>query len=193
MFDALGGEVLPQLDRAASAEDRPVRCWCAGCASGEEVYTLKILWDLKVQADTPQTGLEVIGTDADEAVLRRADRGCFPLSSLRGVPDHWRALAFDRRDRCYRVRAEHRGGITFALQDIRHERPAGPFDLILCRNLVFTYFEPALQQSMLDRIGSALRDGGYLAISARERLPRDQDVFEQVDGSREIHRKALKA
>jgi chemotaxis protein methyltransferase CheR len=191
VFDALVNDILPELGRTAGAEHRPVRFWCAGCASGEEVYTLKILWDLEVQPEMSRTRLEIIGTDADGAVLRRAERGCFPAGSLRGAPGHWRAVAFDRCDQSHCISAGHRTGVAFALQDIRSEQPAGPFDLILCRNLVFTYFEPELQNSMLDRIASVLRGGGYLVIGARERLPDSSGIFEQVAGHRGIFRKKL--
>jgi chemotaxis protein methyltransferase CheR len=189
VFSALRDNILPDLTRAASAESRPLRCWCAGCASGEEVYTLKLLWELELQPDMSGTRLEIIGTDIDEAVLRRAESGCYPPSSISGVPERWRALAFDRCGRSYCVRAAHRGGITFALQDIKKEVPPGLFDLILCRNLVFTYFEPDLQRSSLDRITAALREGGYLVIGARERLPNGSGTFERVANYTEIFRK----
>jgi chemotaxis protein methyltransferase CheR len=190
VFGALGNELLPELARAAGAEDRPVRCWCAGCASGEEVYTLKLLWDLQVQPRMPEARLEIIGTDADEAVLKRAETGCYPAGSLSGAPPSWRTLAFDACDHCYCVRAEHREGIEFALQDIRREQPAGHFDLVLCRNLAFTYFEPELQRSTLDRLAAVLREGGYLVIGAGERLPDGGCPLERLAGHRAIFKRS---
>jgi chemotaxis protein methyltransferase CheR len=192
VFIALRDDILPDLGRAASADNRPLRCWCAGCASGEEVYSLKLLWELDRQPDVPGTSLEIIGTDADEPVLRRAERGCYPPSSISGVPEHWLALAFDRCGQSYCVRAEHRGGITFVSQDIRKKVPPGTFDLILCRNLVFTYFEPELQRSTLDRIALSLRPSCYLVIGNRERLPNGSAMFERVAGHQEIFRKSPK-
>ena len=132
-----------------------------GCACGEEVYTLKLLWELDVRPKLPRGRLEIIGSDADLIVLQRAERGCFSSSSLKGMPAHWRELAFTRDDDCYCIRAEYRDGLAFLLQDIRSEIPAGPFDLILCRNLVFTYFDIERQREMIGRIAAALRDGGY--------------------------------
>jgi chemotaxis protein methyltransferase CheR len=189
VFNVLGRRILPELAEAAGARDGAVRCWCAGCASGEEVYTLRILWDRVIQAQAPSARLDIVGTDADEAVLRRAERGCFAKGSLKEVPADWLALAFERRDGHYCVRDRHRHGVAFALQDIRQERPAGPFDLILCRNLVFTYFEPELQRLMLTRMAEKLNEPGYLVVGSGEALPDCQAMFEQSPECREIYRK----
>jgi chemotaxis protein methyltransferase CheR len=188
VFDMLGTQILPELADTARRENRAIRCWSAGCASGEEVYTLKILWDLDVQPAVSQATLEVIGTDADKVVLERATEGCYSRGSLKDVPAHWLA-AFIRTDHLLCVRDVHREGVVFSLQDIRSTLPAGPFDLILCRNLVLTYFEPQLQDAMLDRIDVLLRAGGYLVVGAHEQLPRPRDTLVQIIGCREIFRK----
>lgn len=188
VFDCLGMQVLPELGKMASLESRPVRCWCAGCASGEEVYTLRILWDLEIQPSLPDTRFELIGTDVEDIVLERARRGCFSAGSFKDAPAQWREAAFNRVGNIYCVKDAHREALTFLHQDIRFEIPQGPFDLILCRNLVFTYFEPELQLTMLDRMASVLREGGYLVIGAHERLPKDGSRFEPLPGCREILR-----
>jgi chemotaxis protein methyltransferase CheR len=123
VFDALGSLVLPKLAREANSQDRAVRCWCAGCACGEEVYTLKILFELDVRPKLPRGRLEIAGSDADATVLKRARKGCFAPGSLKNMPAHWRELAFSRDDARYCVRAEYRDGITFLRQDIRSEIP----------------------------------------------------------------------
>lgn len=189
VFDLLGARILPELGREASGRARAVRCWCAGCASGEEVYTLRILWDLEVHSTVPQVHFELIGTDVEDAVLERAAAGCFSAGSMTDAPARWRDVAFERVGRLYCVRFAHREGLMFLHQDIRTEVPAGPFDLILCRNLVFTYFEPELQRATLGRIASELRDGGYLVIGAHEQLAANGGLFEPVAGCREIFRK----
>lgn len=189
VFDALGAQVLPELGRAAHLQRRAVRCWCAGCACGEEVYTLKLVWEFDVRPSLPGTSLKIIGSDADPEVLRRAEKGCFSSSSLKSMPANWRELAFTRNDDCYCIHAEYRDGIAFLLEDIRSDIPAGRFDLILCRNLVFTYFEIERQREMIGRIAESLRDTGYLVIGAHEQLPGDSSLFAQVSGCREILRK----
>ena len=119
VFDTLGERVVPELGKASCLQDRAVRCWCGGCACGEEVYTLKLLWELDVRPRRPRGRLEIIGSDADLIVLQRAERGCFSSSSLKGMPAHWRELAFTRDDDCYCIRAEYRDGLAFLLQNIR--------------------------------------------------------------------------
>lgn len=189
VFDVLAAHVLPEIAKTARQEGRAARCWCAGCASGEEVYTLRILWDLRVQPQVPGSRLEVVGTDADEVVLRRAERGCFTPGSLKETPPDWRDVAFTRHDHSYCVRDAYRQGVTFMLQDMRSELPEGPFDLVLCRNLVFTYFEPNLQRQTLGRIAGVLRAGGYLVIGAHERLPAIGHVFSESADCRHIFRR----
>ena len=71
-------------------------------------------------------------------------------------------------------------------QDIREQVPDGPFDLVLCRNLVFTYFAPGLQRALLEQIKARLRPSGYLVIGAHETLPEDHHDFVPVSGCREI-------
>ena len=188
VFDVLGAAVLPQLAAGAALEGRPVRCWSAGCASGEEAYTLKILWDLEVAPKATAARLEVLGTDADERPLRRAAQACFAFGSLKDVPAPWRDLAFEERVRCWCVRPAHRAGVAFARQDIRSDLPPGRFDLILCRNLAFTYFETGLQRAILDRLAAVLRVGGYLVIGAHEQLPDGDAPFAPVAGCRAILR-----
>jgi chemotaxis protein methyltransferase CheR len=185
VFDTLGARVLPELGQAAYLQDRAARCWCAGCACGEEVYTVKLLWELDAHPRLPRGRLEIIGSDVDPIVLRRAGKGCFSSSSLKAVPTHWRDIAFTRDDDCYCVRPKYRDGLAFLLQDIRSEIPAGPFDLILCRNLVFTYFDIEQQREMIGRIAATLRDGGYLVIGAHEQLPEDGRTFAPVSDCRE--------
>jgi len=189
VFDVLSAQIMPELGRVASRKSRAVRCWCAGCASGEEVFTLKIIWDLEVQPTVARTRLELIGTDVEDAVLQRARRGCFSAGSLRESPSHWRERAFTRVGQLYCVRDVHREGITFLHQDIRSEFPPGPFDLILCRNLIFTYFEPELQRTLLNRMTPLLREGGYLVIGAHEQPPQVDHAFRPIVGCKEIYRR----
>jgi chemotaxis protein methyltransferase CheR len=179
VFERLRGAILPDLAQRAQAENRSdIRCWSAACASGEEVYTLRILWDLDVALRHRSLELTVIGTDIDETLLRRARAAHYARSSLKDLPEVFLAQAFERCGELYAVRAPHRRGITFVQQDLRHETPPGAFDLVLCRNAAFTYFVPALQRCVLDRIAGVLAPGGYLVLGAREQIPDATGVFE---------------
>src|SRR5512145_2067118 len=83
IFEALEAHVLPEIAAQAYAEERQARFWSAGCASGEEPYTLKILWDLTISPAFPSVDCSVVATDVDETVLKRARRGCYARGSLR--------------------------------------------------------------------------------------------------------------
>lgn len=188
VFEVLGQQVLPELARSAAANGRNLECWCAGCASGEEVYTLKLLWESEIGPRFPRTRLEIIGTDLEPTMIERARRGRFSAGSFKDMPISWREWAFERTNRHYRVKDRYREGAHFALQDMRERAPAGRFDLILCRNLAFTYFAEPLQRAALQRIKSRLRPGGYLVLGAHEELPSGSQEFEALNDCREIYR-----
>ncbi len=173
VFGALRAEILPSLAESAVLHgEKEVYCWIAGCASGEEAYTLGILWRLCV---APALGgdlsLRIVATDVDDDLLQRAHRGRYRSGTLRDLPEELISEAFDRSGVFYSVRKTFRENIAFARQDIRTELPEGPFHLILCRNLVFTYFEESLQREILMKMLKKLLRSGYLVIGIHESLP----------------------
>ncbi len=172
VFEALRARVLPHIATRAKREQRAARVWSAGCASGEEPYTVKILWDLevgKVHADVPLT---VVATDIDETMLARAREACYKPTSLHELPPDLIGRAFERKGSLYCVKSVHREGVDFLYQDLRSQMPLPLFDFILCRYVAFTYFAPALQQQILDRFVERLLPNGYLAIGTHECLPK---------------------
>jgi len=172
VFAALGARVLPALAaRARLVGRRELRAWCAGCASGEEAYSVAALWAGAMAPGARGLRLAVVATDADSQLLERARRGCFRASSLREVPPDLLASAFERRGADYAAGAAVRELIEFRCQDLREEVPEGSFDLILCRNVAFTYFEAALQAEVLARMLERLLPGGALVIGLHESLP----------------------
>ena len=177
VFDVLAREVLPELAQAARDEGRPIKVWSCGCASGEEPYSLAILWQAALGPAFPDVQLEIIATDADPVLLERARIGCYKPSSLCEVPPEMRDLAFVRRNGLLCIRERCRRMILFLLQDVRKAAPAGKFDLVLCRNLVFTYFEPAVQIDMLAVFASRLQPRGWLVVGRGERLPHPAHGF----------------
>ena len=157
VFSALEDVVLPAL--------RPRRAWSAGCASGEEAYTLALI--------APE--LEILATDIHEPVLRRARAAVYPDSSFAELPARLRARMHDGT---YRTRVEIRR------HDLRDTPPDGPFDLILCRNSAFTYFADDVQAEVLERLLGVLRPGGALVVGLHERLP-----LEPWPGARAVYRR----
>ncbi|MBN1209794.1 MAG: chemotaxis protein CheR [Myxococcaceae bacterium] len=191
VFDALRQELLPSLLREARARGEAVlRVWSAGCASGEEPYTVAILFRLGLSPDFPEVRLELIATEADDDLLTRARRGCYPPGTLRELPPEWAARAFTRTgegEQC--LAPELREGLTFRCEDLRAEMPAGPFHVVLCRNVAFTYFAPPLQREVLARLVERLVPGGLLVIGAHESLPESAIPLERAAGPLPIFRK----
>lgn len=183
VFEVLQGVVLPKmLGEAREAERTELRCWSSGCGSGEEAFTLSLLWRLAsagkptaaLSERYPEVTLSVTGTDTDPKVLERARNAVYPEGAMRDLPSAWIQRAFDPVDGEFSLRRSFREGVAFLLQDVRDSMPDGPFDLILCRNLVFTYFEEGLQEEILFPLLGRLREGGILAIGGHEELPQGQ-------------------
>jgi len=180
VFDALRSGVLPRLAQAAAARgDRCVRCWSAGCASGEEPYTLVMLWRPE---RAPSFTLDVTATDSDEGLLERARSGRYNKSSLRDLPDDLQTAAFTKEGGQYVIKDEFKCAVRFERRDVCGEPPAGPFDLILCRNLAFTYFDDDGQRVVLDVVRRVLNRGGVLVVGVHERLPEGSAEFEPLAG-----------
>ncbi len=190
VFDALAGPLLSQLAEHASAEGRrELRCWSAGCASGEEAYSLRLIWDLSSQQRFPGLRLTILATDADEGMLARAAAACYPPGCLKDAPAAWLETAFLRGRQLLCLRPEYRRDITFRQEDIRKVQPEGPFDLILCRNLVFTYFAEALQSRLLKDLAKRLLPDGLLVLGAHETLPAGAAGFARADTALPVWRK----
>jgi chemotaxis protein methyltransferase CheR len=171
VFDCLAARVVPALARAAlERQAARLECWSAGCASGEEPYTVAILCRSILEMQ-----FRVLGTDIDAALLSRAQAGCYGASSLKELPAAWRSRAFERRAKLFCLRAKYRRGVELERRDLLGEPPQREFDLVLCRNLAFTYFAPDLARAALERIAGRLRPGGALVIGLHERLPPDAD------------------
>ncbi|HXG28371.1 MAG TPA: CheR family methyltransferase [Nevskiales bacterium] len=190
VFACLGHTVLPALAAAAvQRAQHTLDCWSAGCAGGEEPYTLSILWTLALAGRYPGLALRVLATDADPLALGRAAAGAYGSSSLKELPAPWRALAFEECAGEYRVRERFRAAVEFARQDLGETIPERRFDLVLCRNLVLTYFAPDLQRELMPRIIATLRPGGALVLGIHESLPEGSAELVPWPGARAIFRK----
>jgi chemotaxis protein methyltransferase CheR len=188
VFDALDRTVLPAL--AAAAPPRTaLDAWSAGCASGEEPYSLAVLWTVRLQPRCPQLGLRIVATDLDERLLARARAARYAASSLKELPEDLLAAGFEPADGGWRVRDRFRR-VEFLRQDLREAMPDGPFDLILCRNAVLTYYAPTVQLAVMRRIAERLRPGGALVIGIHESLPDGLAGLAPWPGARGIHRRA---
>jgi chemotaxis protein methyltransferase CheR len=126
---------------------------------------------MSLAARYPELGFSVRASDADEDLLSRARAAIYGEGSLRELPDLWRERAFVRVEGGLRLADEFREGVTFVREDLREAAVRGVVDLVLCRNVAFTYFAEDLQRRTLERFKACLRPGGMLVIGRHERLP----------------------
>lgn len=168
LYTYLDARVIPGLLAAPSG--RTVRLWSAGCATGEEAYSLAALV-APLEPPRPEGRVHVLGTDVDPTAIAAARKGQYPLSALRRVPAEIQRRCFtvQREDGSCRVRRELRAYTTFRVESLLDPAPTGAFDLVLCRN-VFIYFEASLQERLFVQLARALRPGGYLALGRVERI-----------------------
>jgi chemotaxis protein methyltransferase CheR len=172
VFDALGDTALSTLAaQAITRTDTVVRCWSAGCASGEEPYTLSLIWNQRIRPQFPHVALAVVATDVDGTLLDRARIACYSRSSLRELPPAWIDAAFVCQNDEYCLRNAWKSCVEFRQQDIRTDQPAGPFDLVLCRNVAFTYFDEPVQRRLVLRLAELISADGFLVVGRHESLP----------------------
>lgn len=178
VFDAIADTILPMLARAA--ESGRVACWSAGCAGGEEPYSLALIWTFRIQPEFPGLAPSILATDADEGMVERGRRACYARSAVRELPPDWIAAAFDARDELLCLGPRWRSLVEFRVRDIRDDPPPGRFDLILCRNAAFTYFPPAWQARTEAALSGCLRPGGFLVVGTHEKLPDKEPWLAQM-------------
>lgn len=172
VFQQLEDEILPHLAALMlGGGEAELRCWSGGCSGGEEPYTVAIIWRQRLAAQFPVMRLRIVATDIDPQAIQRAERGCYRASSLKQLPAKWRTQVFVTVGEELCLKDEYRACVTFRVQDIRERAPEGTFHLILCRNLVFTYFDEELQRETLRRLTKSLSPGGALIIGGLESLP----------------------
>ena len=176
VFDFLGETVLPKLAR--HCREQTLRVWSAGCASGEEPYSVNLLWRRQLTGRFPDVSFHITATDADDHLLSRAVTASYPGGCLRELSVGWRESAFRREEGRFRLCPRYRQDIDFIRQDINQEAPVGPFYVILCRNLAFTYFDERHRKQTLGRLMNALKPGGALIIGKKEKLPENGDKLE---------------
>ena len=172
MWQRLRDELLPALAQAAiDAGEDSLRCWSIGCASGEEPYTLSIVWALQLARQYPALRLRILATDLGEDVLARARDARYAAATLAELPEPLRARAFQRDGALFQLRTELRAPVELRRSDLLRELPAETFRLLLCRNNVFTYFHEAEQRRTLERLSTRLAAGGALVLGRGESLP----------------------
>ena len=166
LWQAFRQRLLPDLIGRFQA---PIRIWSAGCANGEEPYSLAMVW----QSLPGAPPLELLATDADVRCLDRARAGVYGRSSLKEVPDDIRTHFFDpkRGGRQFQIKPRLLTPIDWRPHQLLNRPPPGPFHAILLRNNLLTYHQGDSLQAAFGRILTVLAPGGYLVVGSHEKLP----------------------
>lgn len=190
MFAFLANEILPELANDAINNNREtIKVWCIGSASGEEPYTVNMVWQLQCQLKFPNTHLRIIATDANANMLERMKHACYAYATIKNLPVAWRDEVFRQQGEWYCLQSPYCDGIQLVQQDVRETVPNEDFDLILCRNLVCTYYDDDLQRETMNQIQRQLRTGGALVLGIHEQLPDGIVGFEPWSDKLRIFRK----
>jgi len=170
-FEALRDKVLkPLLQEKAERGSRLVRIWSAGCASGEEPYSIAILLHELLGQDLKNWRIRILATDLDAGALEKARRGVYGKFSFQGVDPAYIARYFTPLPpKEYAIKPEIAAMVKFERRDLIADPPPRRLDLILCRN-VLIYFTREQQRKLLLTFHQALNDEGYLLIGKTEVL-----------------------
>jgi two-component system CheB/CheR fusion protein len=188
-FELLKQSILPAILEEAGKRGRRLRLWSAGCATGEEAYSLAMLVADLLGSELSDWNVRIFATDLDEGAVAFARRGSYPPAVVGHVPESYRRRFFDPVDGgAYRVNKHLRQMVICGQQDLSRGVPFPRLDLVLCRNLLI-YFQPGVQQDLLDLFAFSLHEtGGYLFLGRAETTRPSNATFELVNKKWKIYR-----
>jgi two-component system CheB/CheR fusion protein len=174
-WDYLAAEIIPWLlDEAPGPE--PIRIWSAACASGEEAYTLAIVFAEALGEEEFRNRVKIYATDVDEDALARARHATFPKDALKSVPDEYATRYFEQTAIGYSFRDDLRRSVIFGRNNLVHDAPISRIDLLVSRNALM-YFTPETQGRILRHFNFALKPTGFLFLGKSEMLISHTDLF----------------
>src|SRR5271166_5170140 len=185
-FELLAEEVIPDLVRRQPS-DQPLRIWVAGCSTGEETYSLAMLFLEEIAAAKRNIQLQAFASDINQDAVAVAREGRYPESIAADVSPGRLARFFSQEEHSYRVVPELRGTVVFTAQDVLADPPFSRLDLISCRNLLI-YLRPEAQEKVLLLFHFALRESSILMLGGAETVGRLDDRFEPISKTQRIYR-----
>ena len=185
-FELVAKEVIPDLVHRQPS-DRPLRIWAAGCSTGEETYSLAMLFLEEIAAAKRNIQLQVFASDINEDAVAHAREGLYPESIAADVSPVRLARFFTQEEHTYRVVPELRGVVVFTAQDVLADPPFSRLDLISCRNLLI-YLRAEAQEKVLLLFHFALREGGVLFLGGSETVGSLDNRFEPISKTQRIYR-----
>jgi two-component system CheB/CheR fusion protein len=190
-WEYLAGEVIPRI-LAGKTGNEPIRVWSAGCASGEEAYTVAILLAEALGPDAFRERVKIYGTDIDIEALNQARQGTYTAHDIEEMPKELVEKYFEKVGDRLGFRKDLRRSVIFGRHDLMQDAPISRLDLLICRNALM-YFNAETQQRILDRFYFALAEGGYLFLGKAEMLLAHNTAFTPLDLKRRVFVKPVGA
>ncbi|MCD4813115.1 protein-glutamate O-methyltransferase CheR [bacterium] len=176
VYDQIKRIIIPEIGK-----QRNIRIWSAGCANGEEPYSLAI----RLKEGLPASGIwEILATDIDPTVLARARQGEYRDETIKNVPVFLRKKYFEKTEMTWKINRSIAEHVQFRQHDLTGSMPVGRFDLIVCRN-VLIYFVAGLQEKLFKSFHELLRPNGFLVLGKTETLLGDMRRLYHIRDIRE--------
>ncbi|PIQ34148.1 MAG: SAM-dependent methyltransferase [Zetaproteobacteria bacterium CG17_big_fil_post_rev_8_21_14_2_50_50_13] len=187
-FDELKQKILPQILASKTPDD--VFCvWVAGCASGEEAYSIAMLLHELIDEADLALRIQIYSTDIDEDAIAIARAGIYPASIAQLVSPERLQQFFSKEEKGYRINKRIRESVVFAIQDVVKDPPFTRLDLLSCRNLMI-YLKPELQDRLIPIFHYALKPGGVLLLSPSESIGKHSGLFTPLNRKWQLYRAA---
>jgi two-component system CheB/CheR fusion protein len=186
-WEHLRENVLPEL-LERKEPDSPVRVWSAGCASGQEAYTIAMVLAEALGDEDYCERVKIYATDIDEKALMQARHAVYTAKETESVPPDLRARYFERADQKLAFRKDLRRTVIFGRNNLVADAPISRLDLLVCRNTLM-YFNAETQARILRHFHFALRDHGVLMLGRSEMMLSHRDLFSAVDLKQRIFAK----
>lgn len=188
-WDYLAAEIIPRII-ASKPPDEPIRVWSAGCAAGQEMYSLLILWAEALGIDACLERVKCYATDVDEDALQQARQGIYSTPDMTGLPANWLEKYFQLTEQGYVFHPQLRSTVVFGQHDLSKAAPISKIDLLVCRNLLI-YFTLEAQTSIFVRFHFALKNTGFLFLGKSETLVNCRPIFTPINSKHRIYAKGL--
>ncbi|NEC85096.1 CheR family methyltransferase [Streptomyces sp. SID12501] len=182
-------EVVPELLTTLDPEQE-IRVWSAGCSSGEEAYSMAMMFSEALGVEECLRRVKIYATDVDEEALREARSGLYTSRSLEPLPSEIREKYFEQNSAQFSFHPDLRRRVIFGRHDITRDAPISRLDLLVCRNTLM-YFNVEAQTQIVDRFHFALRPSGFLFLGKAEMLLNDSERFEVVNMRQRVFRRRV--
>lgn len=189
-WDYLAKGIIPQI-LFNRAMNEPIRVWSAGCASGEEAYSVAMLLAEALGLEQYRERVKIYATDVDEEALNKARQGIYAQKEVEEVPSELLSKYFEGGDGTCTFRKEYRRNLIFGRNDLTQDAPISRVDLLICRNTLM-YFNAETQSKILARFHFALRENGFLFLGKAETLLTQAQVFNHQNMKLHVYSKAGK-